>query len=173
MKVKQMFFSWDIWVAILVAAISGFALFPDIPNAFAKEVYNIGISVLAIIFSVYFAALAIIISSWDNDFVGFLQKRGYYERLIFAFLASLIILFTALVYSIFVFSLSAFWVAENSTPTRQSVYWFIGYSFWFAYGLFATISSSIDAIKYTQYRAKFLTLQHEGDNNKKSGNGAL
>ena len=89
MKLRDVFISLDFIFAIIISIIVYF-LFPAfIPTKFAQEVYNIGISILSIVFSVYFASLAIIISSSNDDFVSFLEDGGEYSRIIKIFEFSL------------------------------------------------------------------------------------
>jgi len=89
MMIKRVVFAWDFLLAI-VGAIFIAVVFPcALPIDFAKDIYNVGISVLSIVFSVFFAALAIIMASSDDDFVRFLEKDGDYTLLINTFQVSL------------------------------------------------------------------------------------
>ena len=59
---KSIFYALDLWAALLIAVVSGI-LFPHwIKTDFAKDLYGVAIGVLSIIFSVFFAALAIIMA---------------------------------------------------------------------------------------------------------------
>src|SRR5262245_61894272 len=100
MKIRSVLMSWDILAAAIIAVVLYFVLPDRVNNAFASTLYGVGITVLSIIFSVYFAALAIIISSGDNDFIHFLEEKGSYTRLINSFRFSLILLFVSLISSI-------------------------------------------------------------------------
>ena len=79
MRFKQVLGSLDLWAALGLAVVFAVLLDDWVPNEFAKDIYSIGISVLSIVFSVYFAALAIIISASDDDFVAFLEETGDYS----------------------------------------------------------------------------------------------
>ena len=159
MKTRDIFLAWDFLGALCVAGLVFVFFAPSVSNTFVKDLYGVGISVLSIVFSVYFAALAIIISSGDNDFVRYLQSRGYYRNIIDAFKLTLIILFLALIYSIVIYSLTSAWLNRNAG--EQNVFWFIVFAFCFTYGLFATANSVLNAIKYAEFRVKFLMMKRE------------
>jgi hypothetical protein len=171
MKPRNIFISWDFISASLIALVSYFLLQPSIHNDFAKDLYGIGISVLAIVFSVYFAALAIIISSGDNDFLEYLEKKGFYSVIISVFRFSLMTLFIALVYSIFVYTITSFWLS-NQVKT-QSIWYFCIFTFLFPYSLFATTNSSLDAINYSRYRVKFLLFKQQRTLETKEGQSEI
>ncbi|GJQ61067.1 MAG: hypothetical protein SCALA702_01200 [Melioribacteraceae bacterium] len=158
MKFKQIVISWDFLLTLLILVIT----YVFVPEAFAnnlmKDVYNMGISVLAIVFSVYFAALAIIISASDNEFIKFLEAEGgLYIALIRTFRYSLILLFVALMLSIFLFIYTSHLISEFIK--LQPVFLFLIFLFFFIYGLFASASSTLDAINYAKYRTQFGNLK--------------
>lgn len=165
MKLKNIIVSRDFLGALCVALIASAIFFPSVKNEFAKDLYSVDISVLSIVFSVYFAALAIIISSGDNEFIHYLEKNGYYGVIVNSFKFSLLALFVALIYSCFIYTLTAFWVSNNLAD-QNTTYLFL-FVFLFLYGLFATAISSLDAIKYSEYRVKFLLLR-QSDADKKA-----
>ena len=159
MNVKDVLKSWDIWVAIFITFVVWFILPATIKNDLVLNLYNIGISVLSIVFSVFFAALAIIITSGDNDFIHFLEETNDYSIIISGFKLALIILFLALLYSIFIYAATALWISDGGST--QSIYWFAGFVFWFMYGLMATADSSLTSIRYAVYRVQFIRASHK------------
>jgi hypothetical protein len=156
MMIKRVVFAWDFLLAI-VGAIFIAVVFPcALPIDFAKDIYNVGISVLSIVFSVFFAALAIIMASSDDDFVRFLEKDGDYTLLINTFQVSLSVLFVALIFSIVLYTYSAFRLANHVLFQRK--WWLVAFGFLFLWGLFAAASSIHDAILYSKFRSRFLLL---------------
>lgn len=160
MKIKQIVVSWDFLVAVLISVITAYIFPGDISNNFAKDIFSIGISVLSIVFSVYFAALAIIISSGDNKFIQFLEDDGgHYSILIGTFKFSLMVLFIALIISLLFYGYSSS-ISEKKQVLQPS-WMFILFLFMFLYGLFATLCSTLDAIKYAKFRTRFLLAERE------------
>lgn len=157
MKLKDIVGSWDFLGALLVSILVGHFIPDRIDNGFARDLYNIGISVLSIVFSVYFAALAIIMSASDNDFALFLEEEGDYSAIVKTFKFSLTILFVALLYAIFAYGMSLAWIAAKVTD--QSMWWFIPYAFLFLYGLLTVACATQDAIKYSEFRIRYLKAQ--------------
>lgn len=157
--IKNIILSWDFGLAVALALASWLLLPGWVSNVLAKDLYTIGINVLAIVFSVFFAALAIIISSSDNDFINFLEEFGDYTKIISTFQFSLLVLFVALIYSLIMYALTSAWMVDKFVEQpRISVVAFI---FLALYGLFAAFSSARDSITYSKLRAKFLTARHK------------
>jgi hypothetical protein len=151
---KSIVVSWDSAIAAVVAIVA-YALLSDlIDNEFARDVYNIGISVLSIVFSVYFAALAIIISSSDDDFVHYLVKNGHYTLIINAFLWTLFSLFIALIYSIVLYVITASLISTKLVEQYKLP--FVIFCALFAYSLLAAFFATKDALRYSEFRAKFV-----------------
>lgn len=148
--------SWDMVIAIFVAIASFMLLSPLILNSFAKDIYSVGISVLSIVFSVYFAALAIIISSSDDEFVRYLIKFKHYDLIISAFKWTLLYLFVALVYSLILYAISSSWMTEKADSTQPKLLFTI-FAFLFTLSIFAAFFATRDALKYASTRAKFIT----------------
>jgi len=154
MKLKDIFWSWDFVVAFPLSLFVGQILPYWVSNEFAHDLYGIGISVLSIVFSVYFAALAIIISSSDDDFVRFLEEDGDYTAIISTFQFSLAALFVALIYSLVMYAFTAAWISHKY---ESQPFWWLGiFSFLFFYGLFAALTSTLDSIRYAKFRTKYL-----------------
>lgn len=153
-RLKSIILAIDFIISLLVFGLVVYISPDNLLNEFTKDVYNVGITVLSIVFSVYFAALAIIISSSDNDFIDFLDEEGDYIRLIQNFRFALAILFFALLYSIFVYVFTVIWFYNKQSDQPKWLFSF--FSFMAIYGLLATVSATNDAIKFAMYRAKFL-----------------
>lgn len=151
--IKRIFFSYDFSLAVAGGVVIELAFPKLLPTSFAKDIYGAGISVLAILFSVYFAALAIIMASSDDEFVAFLEKVGDYSRLIRTFRFSLTILFIALICSLVLYTRTAFLYAGH--VMYQNKWWLVGFGFIFLWGLFAAATSTWDAIEYSKYRSRY------------------
>lgn len=154
MNIRIVLFSRDTAAALIAAAVLYWALPEQISNAFAKDLYGVGISVLSIVFSVFFAALAMIISSGDDDFIRFLDEHNLYSELLDFFRWTLLSLFSALLLSAFLYTLTLIWTEARFTT--QSKGWMALFAFFFAYSLFATFGSSVDAVKYAHRRCLHL-----------------
>lgn len=162
MNIKDIFTCWD-FIASLFITLVLYLLSPhQLTGGFLKDFYGIGISVLSIVFSVYFAALAIIISSSDDDFVRFLESEGHYTAILGTFKFAIFMIFIALVYFIILFSVSTYKVGVDSKYT-QSYLWLISSAFLFSYSLFCVFNSTIDALKYSHYRVQFLEQKNNDD----------
>lgn len=168
MKAKDIFLAVDFFAAVALALTAWLILPYWISSEFAKDLYSIGISVLSIVFSVYFAALAIIMSSSDDDFIRFLEEEGQYTTIIISFEWSLGALFVALIYSMGIYAFTSYWLS-TSVPNQEK-WCLVVFSFLFFYGLFSAASSTRNAIIYSRFRTRFLNLRSEGDqSNKPSG----
>jgi hypothetical protein len=156
MKIRlfNIVFSWDFLLAACICVLSIVVLAPQISNELGKDLYGVGISVLSIVFSVYFAALAIIISSSDDEFVRFLEEIGDYSRLIATFRYTIGALFVALIYSIAMYIFTSVWL--NDQITAQPKWFLVTFAFLFPYSLFAAVSVTNDAIQYAKSRSDFL-----------------
>lgn len=163
MKIKDIIISWDFILSLATAIVLWIFLPFWISNQFTITLYEIGISVLSIIFSVFFAALAIIISSSDDDFVRFLEETGDYTAIINTFKYSLTVLFIALLYSIILTAITSYWI--NLELINQQFYFITIFSFLFFYGLFATFNSTYDAIVYSKFRTRYLNANKKNKGN--------
>ncbi len=153
-RLKVVIFSWDTALAIGVIAGLFLTLPASLPLEFARDAYLAAISVLSIIFSVYFAALAVIIASTDDGFVCFLQSRGHYEKLMFSFGLTQLSLFSALIFSIGMYLFASFCIVSGET--MQVKYYFLAFMGLFAYSLLAAFGATKDALKYSRRRAEYL-----------------
>jgi len=157
MKIKKIIKSFDFVLSIIFSLIV-YLIFPCwLNNEMLKDIYGIGISVLSIIFSVYFAALAIIISSSDDSFVRFLEKEGFYQEIVSMFEFTLGSLFVALSYSIVIYITTSNWIIMKIEI--QPFWCFLFFIFLFSYSLIATGQSALDAIKYAKFRSKYLGIE--------------
>jgi len=153
MKTSDVLWSWD----FISSSLIGLALYFVMPyiliNGTVLVFYNTGITVLSIVFSIFFASLAIIISASDNDFIKFLEVDKTYTRLLQMFKFTLYVLFIGLVYSILLYSYSSYFskVTDGQNKIFLSVF-----SFLFLYGLFCTFNSTKHSIKYAIYRVRFI-----------------
>ena len=154
---RRIIISWDFWGAVFTALLVLVLAPQKILVVFAKDVLSVSISVLAIIFSVFFAALAVLITAGDNEFVRFLEEDGSYSQIVWTFKVTLILLFTALLASIILYIVVLPYAALSSGYFVPK--WLVTiYLFLSSYALFATGISALDAVKYAEFRARFLEI---------------
>lgn len=114
MRLSRVVFSFDFGVAISV----GVAIFVFCPKTIsmilARDFYSVGVSVLSIVFSVFFAALAIIMSSGDNEFIRFLNVDGSYTEIIWSFRFTVLTLFISLLAALFEYGYVAFRISQKA-----------------------------------------------------------
>lgn len=151
---RSVFLSWDFFVASLSSLGVLFLSPKNISNDVARDIYNIGVTSLSIIFSVYFAALAMIITSSDNDFIDFFDQENDYSKLIKSFRFVLFILLISLFASIIFYIISTVLFYEKKTTQVNTL--MIVFAFLAPYSLIATFLASNDAIQYALVRAKYL-----------------
>ena len=146
--------SYDTIIALILSAICLYLIPEWVGGGLVKDLLGMGIGVLSIIFSIFFAALAFIMSSSDNEFVKFLEKDKIFTGIINTFKWTVGSLFVALLYSIIVYIAIAFKneLSENFVFSKYIIGLFC---FLFFYSLIATILSTQDAIKYSNARIDF------------------
>lgn len=155
-KLESLVKSWDFAGAIAIA-LAIFIWAPQwVSAAMMLPFYEIGISVLSITFAVYFAALATIITSGDDDFVRFVQDADAYDGIIWAFQATLGLLFAALLLSLGAFAVTSVQV-HGDADAQQHVVLTILFALFFFWSLFATVASANDAIRWARHRSEFLS----------------
>lgn len=160
MTLERIFFSIDFILALIVSCIIFIVLPYQVPNTIAQDIYFVGISVLSIVFSLYFAALAVIVSSGDNRFITFLELEGrYYTRLLATFKYSLIVILVSLIFSILMYCLTSFILSQEELS--QSIWYLTFFSFLFSYSLLVALMSILDSINYAKYRAIYLNSNHD------------
>jgi hypothetical protein len=162
MNINSVIKSWDLWAAVALTAASATLSPHFIDIAAVRDFYSLGIAVLSTVFSVFFAALAIIMSSSDDDFIEFLEDGAEgYSRIIATFQFTLLVLFTALVSAVFYYAYS--YVRIQSGAKSQHYALLVSFEFLFLYGLFAALASALDTISYARYRSKFLSARRRSN----------
>lgn len=166
-RIKSVIISWDFIVTILVTVIT-YRIVPEYLNMkFLLSVYNIGITILALIFSLFFAALAIIMSSSENDFIDFLEEENLFSELLWSFKVTLIMLFISLIYAIILYTGTSYYIETyNSIVWLQNEILFLILVALFTYSMASTCISVHDTIKFSEYRSKFdrFIKSKKGDN---------
>jgi hypothetical protein len=157
----------DFFVSLIFTIITYFFSPSTFSNSLGKDIYGIGINILAIVFSVYFAALAIIISSGNDDFILFLEDIDEsYTTLIKGFQVTLKILLLSLMYSLIAYIITV--VSIDMGKTQQNNILFILFIFASMYSLTATFFASNDVIQYAIRRSKFLKISHNQNTSRSS-----
>lgn len=127
-----------------------------VPLLFTKEIYSGGIAVMAIVFSIVFAAIAVIAAGGESGFIAFLEgEDAGFSRLLESFKMTLNILFGALLLSLIEFGYAVFCINENEKDQPKiflSIFIFI-----LLYALIAARLTGSDAIMFAKMRAKFAT----------------
>lgn len=159
-KIKTYILSLDFIITCLIVLGTCFILPAKVPTTFAASFYNIGITVLSIVFSLFFAALAIIMSSTDSEFVLYLEEKKQFSSLMATFKFTLAILFLSLMYSIILNTTCEFALKSADQKVlhnfEQPKVLFLVFEFLFCYSLIATALSVKDTIDFTHYRTKYL-----------------
>lgn len=154
MNPKRILCSTDCLAATVTALVLVLLLPESVPTLLARDLFAASMSVLSITFSVFFAALAVIISSSDNDFVRFLEVDGAYSRIISSFRFTLEAIFVALIASVVLYTLAAIQAASDCED--QPKWYIVAFGPLFFYSLFAAMGVARDSITYAKYRARFL-----------------
>ncbi len=155
MKFKNIICSWDFALSAFCTGITAFFLPTLIKSTFACSFYSIGINVLSIIFSLFFASLAILMTTNDNDFIKYMEEENLFTDLLNSFKITLYSLFVSLIYSIIANQYFDFFVKTYSDKHLQSKYFLLVFEFLFSYSLLATALCVKDSIKFTKYRSKY------------------
>lgn len=143
----------DFWAALVLAIVIHWVSSEQISIRLAKDLFAVGTSVLAVIFSVYFASIAIIMSSGDQEFVGYLVHRGTFQKVLFGFKVTLWLLFGGLVASLGLYSMVSVQIESGSRSIGEL--WLASYCFVVAWGIFATLEASLTAIRHSRVRVLF------------------
>jgi hypothetical protein len=156
MKIRDVILSWDFWCAV-GGAVGTYLLLPAHPKTeLAKDLYGVGISVLSIVFAVYFAAFAIIMASPDNEFICFMEETGDFSRLLSSLRWTQGALFLALIVSLVLYGWTASEVSAKIDV--QARCWVIFFVFMFFYALFSAAAAAHDAVQFSRFRAKFIKI---------------
>ena len=159
MRLKDVIISGDTLAAFGIWLVCQMFLPERIANSAASSIYSVGISVLSIVFSVFFAALAIILSASDDSFVTFLEETGDYTGLVRTFRFTLWALFGALSLAIISY-VSATVLPVTDLQPLWRIKLFASAS---TYALTATFLATLDATQYCLMRAKFLRWKPKSD----------
>jgi len=154
MNLRRVSASWDFLAALALFAGTALLVPKWVPNGLVKDFYATGIAVLSILFSVFFAALAIIMSSSDDDFVAFLEEDKSYTRIVGTFRFTLILLFAALLFALFLYAYTC--VRLQAAVGYQSRWLSLIFGFLFLYALLAAFAASLDSVAYSGYRSRFI-----------------
>jgi hypothetical protein len=145
---------WDFFAALAAAAVA-WRLLPEwVSNTLAKDLYGLGVTVLSIVFAVFFTALAVIMTAGGDEFVGFLRSLGVYRGIMHTFQFTLVLLFVALITAVCGFAATA--TAIDTGWASQDRRIVAGFAFLFFYSLFAVIDSTNDAVLWSRYRVEFI-----------------
>lgn len=156
MKFSNIILSWDFVISIVLTLATAIFLPTMLKMSFCISFYNTGITVLSIVFSLFFAALAIIMTSSDNDFIEFLEEENDFSALLDSFKITLAMLFVSLIYSIVLYVSSDYFAKNNSPDFEQHKIFFLVFEFLFTYSLLSTALSVKDTIKFSDLMGQFL-----------------
>lgn len=93
-----------------------------VPVSLAVGLLEMGIGVLSIVFSIFFAALAFIISASDDDFVSFIEEDGYFTSIVKSFKWTVSSLFVALIYSILLYCVVLFYTEFGGKDKYKAIH---------------------------------------------------
>ena len=157
-RVETYILSYDT-VLGLIALILGVLFVPEkIENSICVAIYGTAIAVLSIIFSIFFASLAVILAFPDNEFIIFIEKGNkLFSRMLAYFKATLFILFISLIFNIVIYIHASL----NGSNTEYNRPIFLTFLFVFTYSLIATITAVIVTLKLTQSRSAYLAKKIE------------
>ena len=160
---RRFIFSFDLLISIFTA-ISILVFSPkSVSIVVMKEIYDVSIATFSIIFSIFFSALAILISTGDNEFVNYLEKDGTYSEIIWSYKVTLISLFISLILSIFLYIKTQFLL--QSEIEYYAPRWInLLFASLSAYSLSSTFQATFDIIKYAKYRTKYNMLKSKINN---------
>lgn len=163
MNIKDFLFvfiiSYDTFIGAAIGIISYILLPEVIPTSTLKDTYSMAINILAILFSMFFAALAIIVSVNDNEFIAFLEEDNLVSDLIKYFKTSLKIIFFMLLATILIY---IYVVVHNDVLFwGQLKYQYAIFLGFFSYAITAVFLSSNDAIRFFSERLKYAKKIHE------------
>lgn len=167
--IKIYILSYDTILSLIISFIGLYFLPNCVDGELVKDLLGVGIGVLSIVFLIFFAALAFIISASDDEFVSFLEETGLFSQLIDTFKWTVGSLFISLLYSIVLYVIVAFNLSFND-DFKINEYLIALFCFLFFYSLFATVLSTNDAIKYSKKRITYIEisqrLKKEDEENK-------
>ncbi len=158
--IKKYILAFDTSISLILTLSLIYFAPESVSGKLIKDLLGIGISTLSVIFSIFFAALAFIISASDDEFVSFLEEEGLFTQLINHFKWTVGSLFIALVYSLIFYAVISFQL-EQDANYNIIIYPLALFTFLLFYSLIATILSTNDAIRYSKTRLKFLQIKNK------------
>lgn len=166
MKLRSVLLSWDTASAV-VASIALFFLCPKtLPARIASNILSLSVQVLSILFSLFFAAFAVIAASTADKFIQFLEKDNGYSWLLWSLKISVGSLFLALAVSLISFFLVELHQGNSGNPLSLSRLYIIIPSAFFAYSLVAAFQCFLDSLKFSKRRVEHLGLTQDNHGDK-------
>lgn len=165
LRLRDVVVAADFASGVVAFALTAYFAPERIGMALAKDLFGTGLSVLSIVFSIYFAALATFASASDDDFIAFLEQDNSFSEIMGALRFTLALLFAALLLAIVAYATTAIAMSILPDGSTQSRWWLAGFAFFFCWSLFATNNSAGDAIRYAIARMRYVKLkrpQREG-----------
>lgn len=159
--IRSIVLSWDLYAAFIVVVFIRVLLRRPVTAVIARDIFEVSITALSIFVSLFFAALAILITSGDSEFHRFLQEEGYHKRILWTFKVTLFLLFLSLLAAAVMYVLV---LPDAACPQGTAVPypggWLSLFGWLSFYALFAAVNSCLDAIKYAELRERFLAASH-------------
>lgn len=159
-RLGKIILSYDFIISLTLAIGIRIALCNDISLIFARDLYSTAISIFSIMFSVYFAAIAIMSSSNDNEFAKYLIKEGLYTEIVWTQRYTLYTILVSLLTAFIFYGICAYKLGDVPESNKH-LYTFsrdqlvVSIAI-LTYGLLAAFSVASDAIRYAHYRSAFL-----------------
>lgn len=152
-RLRKLILSYDTVIALVIVIISNFIIPCELKNQFCYKIYEVAITVLSIIFSIFFASLTVIMAFPDNKFIALIEKDNkLFTALLNYFKDTLYALFISLVITIIIYITTSYY-GENISGNRNLFIAFLGV---FTYSLIATITAVNATLKITSSRATFI-----------------
>lgn len=154
MKIRDIIVCWDFILALIISVILLIILPMEIDMQLSKDIYQTAISVLSIIFSLYFAALAIIMASYEDGFVEFLEQDGIYTGIIDTFKFTLALTFISLIIALVLYIGTSYFISIKYNYQLKFIT--VPCTFFFIYSLFAVFNATLDSITYSKKRLEYI-----------------
>jgi hypothetical protein len=161
MTISKVILSLDFIGALIGTVLTAIFCPSLISISMAKDFYSVGVSVLSIVFSVFFAALAIIMSAGDNEFIAFLHEDGSYSEIVWSFRFTVVILFVSLLTALAEYAYAGFRISHDAQ--WHSKWFLVVFVASFSYSLLAVAQAVFDAIKYSSVRVRFMNTKRIGN----------
>lgn len=164
-RIEKILISWDTFFSLLAMLIACLVTPNCLDNKFCYSIYEMAITILAIIFSIFFASLTVIMAFPDNEFISVIEndEKKLFTQLIGFFKDTLFALFISLLYTIILYVFSLYY-GDTASGNRILFISFIGI---FIYSLVATIIAVNVTLSITTSRAKFLANKYSSLHNEK------